>query len=212
MRGGRCARAVVFDLGGVVIRWNTAPTFRRVARDVGVPWRVVRAALEVAALPLARGEISEAEFWDDLARRLGQSIPRSVRGTWARDFARDAFPEPAVVRWISQLRVAGYQVACLSNIITPHARVLRARGWLQPFSPALLSNELGAVKPDRRVYHLAQKRIGLPPCDLLLIDDLAENVAGARAAGWAAHRFVSLQLARQVVERWGESSSDSRGP
>lgn len=196
----RCT--VVFDLGGVVIRWKNGPAFRRVARALRVPDVPFHSAVERALIPLERGETSITDFWNEVSRSVDRPIPPIVRGSWTREFARVARPNPGVLRWIAQLESRGVGVACLSNTGGPPARILRARGWLRPFSPVLLSNELGAIKPSRSIFDLARRRVGLPADRLFLLDDSPANVAGARRAGWAASRFTRLDVARPIVERW----------
>ena len=44
-------------------------------------------------------------------------------------------------------------------------------------------------KPNRDIYDLLRARIGLPAAELVFVDDVEENCAGARAAGWHAIRF-----------------------
>lgn len=86
--------------------------------------------------------------------------------------------------------------ACLSN--TNHAhwqRLVGADGRAE--YPAVLelrhqlaSHLLGCGKPSPRIYALAQAEFTrehpLEPADIIFFDDLAENVAGARAVGWTA--------------------------
>lgn len=194
--------AVVFDLGGVVIRWRNGPTYRRLATRLDLPFRSVENALESTSPALLAGRLSGAQFWDRVGRRLGCRIPAELRSLWAEDFARDARIDPQILRWIGRLRATGVRVACLSNNIVWHARVLRSRGWLREFSPALLSHEIGAAKPSRAAYDRARIRIGLPARNLLLVDDLWANVVGARRAGWGAIRFRGFGESRRRVDRW----------
>jgi putative hydrolase of the HAD superfamily len=199
--------AVVFDLGGVVIRWNHRPTFQRMAGALGLPPERFVQAMDREMLPLVRGQGTLEDFWGRVARKVGRNIPRSVRATWTRDFRTIAQPDPEVVGWIHELKRRGIQVACLSNTVLAHARILRRNGWVRPFSPTLFSSELGAEKPTRRAYDLARQRIGQPARNLLFLDDVPTNVSAARAAGWKAHRFVGASDARTWVE--GQLSHDS---
>jgi 2-haloacid dehalogenase len=54
----------------------------------------------------------------------------------------------------------------------------------------VVSGEVGLIKPDPAIYHLALDRFGLDPADCLFIDDTEPNVLGARAVGLPATRFV----------------------
>ena len=193
---------MVFDLGGVAIRWSDERLFRKVARHLGLPPDRVRAVMETAEKPLELGRLSLSEYWNRVERRLHRSIPRSMRRWWIDEFERYARPDPTMTHWLARLRDRGIVVACLSNTDPSHVRILRRNGWLRPFSPALMSNELGALKPTRRIFDLARRRLGVSPRDIYFLDDKAANVAGAQRAGWTARRFRGTADARPHVERW----------
>ncbi len=55
------------------------------------------------------------------------------------------------------------------------------------------------TKPDRAIFDLALRRFGVAARDCLFIDDVAANVAGARAAGIAAVQFTSAAALRQLL-------------
>ena len=48
------------------------------------------------------------------------------------------------------------------------------------------------VKPDRPIYDLAAKRLGLAPHDLLFLDDTESNVLAARRWGWRSHVYRAV--------------------
>jgi putative hydrolase of the HAD superfamily len=204
--GAPTSSVVVFDLGGVVIRWSHHATFQRMAFALNLPPEKFVRTMDAEIVPLVRGRGTMPEFWDRVGQRLGRAIPRSVRASWTQDYRKIASPDPEVAEWIRDLRRRGTQVACLSNTIRAHTRILKERGWLRPFAPALLSSELGVAKPDVRAYEVARTRIGVPPSQLLFLDDTVENVVGARRAGWKAHQFVGASDARDWIGRQFDDS------
>lgn len=202
---GRAApdrRVIVFDLGGVVVRWTDAWLFARVARDLRLPPGRVRRAMLRAEGPLEAGRISLGEFWDRVSRSLRRPIPPATRRQWVGLFRSRARLRTDVAAWIGELRGAGRAVACFSNTDPDHLRVIRARGWLAPFSPAILSYRIGAIKPARRAFDRARRALRRRGSEIFFLDDRAENVAAARRAGWRAARFVSTTQARRAVARW----------
>ena len=205
--GGR--RTVVFDLGGVVVRWSDEWLFARVARELRRPRERVRRAMLRAVAPLESGRIGRREFWDRVARALRCRIPDAVRRLWVGVFRSRVRRRPDLLRWMQELRSAGFGVACFSNTDRSHVGVLRARGWLAPFSPAVLSYRLGALKPTRRAFDLARRALHRPAAALFFLDDRPENVAGARRAGWGAARFVSTARARRSFARWVRARQSS---
>ena len=51
------------------------------------------------------------------------------------------------------------------------------------FDVLVLGGTVGARKPDPEVYRRTAELLGLEPRDCVVVDDLASNVRGARAAG-----------------------------
>ncbi len=45
-------------------------------------------------------------------------------------------------------------------------------------------------KPDARIYEHVERVSGLAPGRIVFFDDLAENIAAARARGWNAHQIA----------------------
>jgi hypothetical protein len=66
------------------------------------------------------------------------------------------------------------------------------------FAIAIISPEVGLRKPDPAIYALVVKRIGLPPEELVFVDDLRANLAPADAVGIAT---VLHQDSRATVDQ-----------
>ena len=58
------------------------------------------------------------------------------------------------------------------------------------FKGEFLSYRLRVMKPSLDIYRAAEKGIGLPPGELLFIDDNPANVQAAQQAGWQARLYV----------------------
>lgn len=192
-------RCVIFDLDGVLCRYDLS---RRLARLAALS---ARAPAEIQAAIWGSGfeDRSDAGAFDaehylrEFGERIGVSLSRSE---WiaarAAGMAMDA-TMLALVRDLSRR----LDVGLLSN-----------NGWLlreslpqlAPELPALfgprlfVSAEFGVTKPDPEVFRRLAARVAMAPADLLLVDDNAANVAGAVAAGWQGHHFRG----RESFERW----------
>ena len=68
----------------------------------------------------------------------------------------------------------------------------------------LVSAQLGMRKPDPRVFELAVARYGASPDNAFMVDDSAENVAGALEAGLHAHHFTSPELLDDAISTFAE--------
>ena len=135
------------------------------------------------------------------------------------DFAAHWFAgRPAnaeLVEYLEQLRREGLFVGMLSNMVPafePHWPLMVAR---QLFDDFVFSYQVGMRKPDVRIYQLAAGRAGARPEDCVLIDDLPENCAGAREAGWSAIDFRStvddLPLLRELVDELSRKNLSPAG-
>jgi HAD superfamily hydrolase (TIGR01509 family) len=70
------------------------------------------------------------------------------------------------------------------------------------FDSGVFSSQVRLVKPEPAMFQEARRRFGVPPGELLLVDDFALNVKAARALGWHAIHFLSAdQLEAELVSR-----------
>jgi FMN phosphatase YigB (HAD superfamily) len=104
---------------------------------------------------------------------------------------------PGALQLIEELnRLPEVATACLSNTNAVHWRRLAGEDGRIEY-PAVLalrhrlaSHLLGCAKPDAMIYERARATFFEPragrPEDIIFFDDLPENVASARAAGWTA--------------------------
>jgi FMN phosphatase YigB (HAD superfamily) len=68
---------------------------------------------------------------------------------------------------------------------------------------AYLSHEIGDMKPHASAFELVAVRAAIEPKRALFIDDLAENVAAARAVGFRGHIFTGRAAFEQLLSSVG---------
>ena len=68
------------------------------------------------------------------------------------------------------------------------------------FDVLVLGSSVGARKPDPEVYRRTAALLGLEPEDCVVVDDLAGNVRGARAAGAIAVLHADPEVTVAEVE------------
>jgi 2-haloacid dehalogenase len=196
-------RAVVFDLGGVLLDWNPRHLYREMfddeaemerflsevctmewhhAHDLGVPPEETLPPL-IAAHP-------------EYAEQIEAWVPRSEEML--------AGPIDASVEILRELKEAGVPVYALTNMETWTYPGRRERypflGW---FDGTVVSGFEGVAKPDRKVFELLLDRFCLTPETTLFIDDSPKNVVAAREAGIQAIEFESPAQLRQCLEEAG---------
>ncbi|MCF3960686.1 HAD-IA family hydrolase [Streptomyces fuscigenes] len=124
------------------------------------------------------------EIEAELSARYGLDADLSGLGPeWWSDRRLDTAWLDALRTW----REAGAFVGMISNLpVDWRGHFAGFAPWGDLFDEVLLSCDAGARKPDTAMFRLAESRSGLPAGDNVLVDDLGDNVAGARAAGWSA--------------------------
>jgi len=88
---------------------------------------------------------------------------------------------------LQSLTAMGYRVAVVTNSAADAASAaLDAAGLLAHVETVVGADEVGAYKPDPRVYRHAAARLGTPPDGICLVAAHAWDVLGALRAGWQA--------------------------
>lgn len=180
-------RALLFDLGGVLIEidfnrafahWQTlSPLSLETIRD--------RFSFDTAYEQHERGEISADTYFAHLARQLElQPDHQAIARGWNAIFTGQISETLALVR------TARAHLPCyaFSNSNTVHHAAWSGQypEVVQAFDRVFVSSDIGLRKPERRAFEHIAQAVGLPTESLLFFDDLADNVAGARAAGLQA--------------------------
>ena len=184
---------VFLDLGNVLFAFDRDRAFRQMAEVSGATPREVEAAVMGAGLQAAleAGRIDWPEFHADFSRRTGTTSDPAALARAASDmFSLRADMLPV----IAALERIGMPFGILSNTCGIHWDHLVAGGWAPltgAVSRVVLSHEVGAAKPDRRIFDAAAAAAGVAADRIFFTDDLPEHVAGARAAGWDAELFSS---------------------
>jgi len=184
-------RAVIFDWGGVLMR--TVDASPRLAWDARLglrPGSVNRLVFESPTWRRAQlGQMSDEAFWADLGVRL--NLSPDALAEFRRDFWAGDRLDGDLVALIRSLHPR-VKTALLSNFSTQLRQLLTQHELIDAFDVIVISGKEGILKPDAHIYHLAAERLGVPVADCLFVDDFEENVAGAKAAGMQALRFVSF--------------------
>ena len=198
-------KAVIFDVGGVLIRTQSRAGRERWASRLGLdPWEFENFVFSGESGRLAQlGQRSSAEHWQWLGThfRLSEGDLVEMR----RDFfAGDVLNEPLVAH-IERLRQAGYRTGLLSNFMDEARQLWReVYPFINLFDGIVISCEIGLMKPEPQVHLLAAESVGVKPEEALFIDDFIENVEGAWQVGMQALHFQEPEaLQQQLAELTG---------
>jgi putative hydrolase of the HAD superfamily len=182
-------KAVLLDGMGTLL-WLEPPA-ARLAGALGVDHATAEAAFraEVAYYLGHQLEGSDAERLEDLRRRAADVLADAAgveRGpalaALMASLRFNAFDDALPA--LTELRNRGLRLVVVSNWDCSLAEVLARLGLREHVDAVVTSAEVGASKPDPRIFEAALSAAGCGPDDCVHVGDSAEaDVAGARAAG-----------------------------
>ncbi len=177
---------VVFDLGGVLCRFDPEARIRALAAASG--WSVDSVRDHVWGsgrdAEADRGALSRNAAFA-LASLEGALDEPAVLECWKAAFAPDGDVLALVDRVLVPAALLTNNGPVVEALFVDHLAAVAAR-----CSPVMLSWRLGATKPSREVYDRAAATLARAPDELVMVDDTRRNVDGALAAGWDAIHFT----------------------
>jgi 2-haloacid dehalogenase len=191
---------VVFDLGGVVLRWEPERAYQQVMpaeqvrkfmdeirfnewnhrHDAGHDWEEGEAEL-ISRMPHRQEQIEAYRRYFDL------TISGMVPGTGAL---------------MAELQRAGVRLLALTNWSADLFRPTKRRfGLLHRFEGIVVSGEEGIAKPDPQLFQIVFDRYQVDPGHAIFIDDNERNCVTAESLGMEVIRFSDADAARaRLVE------------
>lgn len=181
----QAVRAVIFDLGGVVID-SPLHAIARYERELGIPEGIVnRVVVDTgpsgAWSRLERGEVAMLDFHRDFEAEL-RAAGHAISA--ADMMARIALcgPRPAMLEAIRRIRARGLRAGALTNNWA-NERSEPAHELKDLFDAFIESSKVGLRKPDPRIYQLACNSLGVAPTEAVFLDDIGRNLKAARELG-----------------------------
>jgi putative hydrolase of the HAD superfamily len=186
------ADALLFDLGRVVLDIDFGKALTCWAGHAGCAPANLAARFipEESYRQHEVGKIDDAAYFQSLRAALGIDISDSqfLQG-WNAIFAGE-MPGIAPLLERAAKRMPLY---AFSNTNRPHVEYFSKAyaDVLGHFRELFLSSTIGLRKPDAQAYDHVVKAIGVPAERIVFFDDLADNIAGARAYGLTAVHVTS---------------------
>jgi epoxide hydrolase-like predicted phosphatase len=191
--------AIIWDLGGVLVRTSDYASRDALAARHGME----RAALEELVYGEESGHqaqlglIDVQQHWENVRTALG--IPFEDVETFRGHFWRGDQLDGELVDFIRSLK-GKYRTGLLSNAFSNLRQVIQETWHIEDaFDAIVISAEEGLIKPDPRIYQVALDRLGVKPREAVFIDDMLQNVEGARRMEMHAIHFRSPEQARREV-------------
>jgi FMN phosphatase YigB (HAD superfamily)/DNA-binding XRE family transcriptional regulator len=188
-------RFVYFDVNGVLVRFFHR-AFTQITDDTG-----------------ARADLAENLFWrhnDALCRgqmslqELNEIFDKGLNTqgfNWENYYMGSVEPMPEMkefVDWCAE----HYSVGLLSNTAPGFLDEMRSRQLIPDLKYDAIadSSNIGAVKPEPKIFEAAQELAGVEPNEILLIDNERPNLTAADKAGWQVLSFDDFDPAGGIAQ------------
>jgi FMN phosphatase YigB (HAD superfamily) len=193
--------AVILDLGNVLAFHDNERLFTEMARAFHTTRDELRARLEGGLWDrVNRGLVPGDALRVELVARLGHSLTAAA---WFELWNCHFTLHEEMVRDVERL-VGRVRLVLLSNTHDQHVAWLRPRlPVLERFDALVLSYEVGAVKPERRIYERALAAAAVPPERAVFFDDVPRYAEAAAQVGLHGRVFTTAARFREDLHALG---------
>lgn len=194
-------RAIIFDLGGVLLRTEDRTPREQLAKSLGMTYDELNQVIfnSESAQLATLGKITKDAHWANVKERLKLS---------SEEFSRvpPAFWGGDKMDWdlVDELRFlrAKYRTGLLSNAWDDLRETIETRWEIaDAFDEIIISSEVGIAKPDPRIYKITLERLGVAPKEAVFVDDFIENVEAARSQGMLGIHFTGPEQTRSELNK-----------
>ncbi len=194
--------ALLFDLGGVLIEIDFERVLSSWAKYSSLPLAEIRRrfTIDAAYQHHERGELDGPGYLRHVRQVLQLDAPdQLLRDGWNAVFVG------RIESTVALVKTAREHLPCF---VFTNSNAMHQRTWaaaypdlLSLFEEVFVSSELGQRKPDRQAFATVAHRIGLAAPAILFLDDLRQNVEGARAFGMQAIHVAGPNDVRTALQR-----------
>ena len=193
---GRLA-GLLLDIGGVVHSTamhlvgrlaETEPAMKPVLERIGG----IAGDRDELWQQMLRRQVTEREYWAQRAAEFGAAVgqPWDTRAMMHRlyELPRQDWLRAEMVDLMAAAKAAGLRLGALTNDMT----AFHGPGWVEQqehlklFDVIVDASLTGVMKPDPRAFGGGAEALGLPPDQIVFLDDMPWNVEAGRRAGLAA--------------------------
>ena len=170
---------VYFDVNGCLVRFFHR-AFTKLAEDTGASPDVIESTFWHYNDTVCRGEMSMEEFNQAFAQKLGLDSLE-----W-QNYYLEAVTPIKEMHELARWAVGQYRIGLLTNLMPGILEMLKQRQLIPdlPYTSIIDSSAVGAIKPEEKIYEIAEQKAGVPATELLLVDDSRANLMPAQHRGW----------------------------
>jgi putative hydrolase of the HAD superfamily len=198
-------KAVAFDYGGVISFFQDGETMKDLADLAGTDAALMTRIYWENRSGYDQGLVDGKGFFKNILAGVGIfADPDLLEKLIRRDLESWSHINPKTEALIRDIKTSGFKTAVLSNMVQDFLdRVKNTLPVFGLFDAAVFSCEVGALKPEEKIYRILLSQLDCEADELIFFDDLEENVLGAQALGIQAFLWKGPEEARKELEIFG---------
>jgi epoxide hydrolase-like predicted phosphatase len=175
-------KAVIFDLGGVILRTEYQAPRQHLAERLGMEYDdLVKIVFDSPTAQQATvGEVTAEEHWASVMKRLKR--PVSEAETIRDEFFAGDVLDRELLNFIRSLK-GKYKTGLISNAWDDLRAYILKEKFDDAFDHMVISAEVKAAKPSVRIYQIALEQLGVSPSEAVFVDDFIENIEACQKLG-----------------------------
>lgn len=192
-------RAIFFDLGGVILRTEYQAPRQHLAERLNIEYDdLVRLVFESEASRKASiGALTADEHWAALMARLKR--PASEAQQIRDEFFGGDVLDIELIQLIRALR-GKYKTGLISNAWDDLRQYIVRQKFDDAFDGMTISAEVGVVKPEAKIYHVALEQLQACANEAVFVDDFSVNIEGCEKVGMQGILFKDPDQVKQKLK------------
>jgi len=187
----RKIKAVIFDLGGVVLTSSPLGKLELIERYLGIPPLKVKKNLKKGMESVKTGRLDELSFWKAFVQSQGGYMHPNWTQIWVSYYEGKTQVNPDVIKILTQLKTLNYKNYLLSNTTPFHDLANQKRSVYSYFDQIFLSFKTHLLKPKKEAYLNLLSEVRLKADEVIFVDDRLDNVLAAEKLGIRSIQFKS---------------------
>lgn len=192
-------RAVFFDLGGVLLRTEFQAPRQQLAERLGMEYDdLVKIVFDGDShIKATMGEISSDDHWNSIMKRLKR--PASELGSIRDEFFAGDILDRTLLDYLRSLR-GKYKTGLISNAWGDLRDFIVREKFDDAFDKMIISAEVGAAKPEPKIFQIALEQFGVKPKEAVFVDDFLINIEGCEKVGIKGIHFRDPETTLQQLK------------
>jgi len=196
-------KAVIFDLGGVIVRTEYQAPRQHLAESFGMDYDDIDKVVfgggpNGSAARASIGEITEEQHWPNVMKVLKQ--PASEYERIREEFFAGDVIDIAIIDFLRSIK-PNYKTGLISNAFSGLRDYIMREKFDDAFHHMVISAEVGVAKPDAKIYHFALEQLQVQPNEAVFVDDFYENIEACEKLGMKGIHFKDSQSALEQLKQ-----------